>query len=258
MADEIVNTGDSGTNEVEYTPVEQEALESGWVPKAEYKGDEHKWVDAGEFLRRGELFKKIEDQSKQLKDVKKALADMAKLHSQVREVEYKRALESLKQQRKEALAEGDVETFTAVEEKMELVKEQQDALRNTPPPVQETSDGANHPAFQAWVAQNSWYNNNEPMRAFADTLGAQLTRAGNSPDEVLKKVAIAVREEFPKRFTNPNRDKPGAVESGQARGRSTGGFVLTDEERQIMNRFIRTGAIKDEKEYIESLKKVRS
>lgn len=256
MADENVDTGDSG-KEVEFSPVEQEALESGWVPKEEYKGDEHKWVDAAEFLRRGELFKKIEDQSKQLKDVRKALADMAKLHSQVREVEYKRALDSLKQQRKDALADGDVETFTAVEEKMELVKEQQEALKNAPAPVQEVEQA--HPAFQAWVSQNSWYNTNEPMRAFADTLGAQLSRAGNSPDEVLKKVAVAVREEFPKRFTNPNRDKPGAVESGQGRGTSTNkGFVLSDEERQIMNRFIRTGAIKDEKEYIESLKKVRS
>jgi hypothetical protein len=256
MADENVNTADSGL-EVEHSPAEQEALESGWVPKDEYKGDEHKWVDAAEFLRRGELFKKIEDQSKQLKDVRKALADMAKLHSQVREVEYKRAIDSLKQQRKEALADGDVETFTAVEEKIEAVKEQQDILKAQPAPVQE--DGNTHPEFQAWVAQNSWYNNNAPMKAFADALGADLSRAGNSPDQVLKKVAAAVREEFPKRFTNPNRDKPGTVESGQARGRSTSsGFTLTDEERQIMNRFIRTGAIKDEKEYIESLKKVRS
>lgn len=257
MADEIVDTGDSG-KEVEYSPVEQSAMESGWVPKDKFEGEEHKWVPADEFLRRGELFKKIEDQSKQLKDVRKALADMAKLHSQVREVEYKRALDELKQQRKDALVEGDVDSFAAIEEKIELVKEQQDALKKQPEPIQE-AEGSSHPQFQAWVSQNSWYNSNEPMRAFADALGAQLARAGNSPDEVLKKVAIEVRKEFPNRFTNPNREKPGAVESGQARGRSTSSsFVLTDEERQIMNRFIRTGAIKDEKEYIESLKKVRS
>jgi len=256
MADENLDNG--GNQEVDYTPVEQEAMESGWVPKDKFEGDEHKWVPADEFLRRGELFKKIEDQSKQLKDVRKALADMAKLHSQVREVEYKRALDELKKQRKEALIDGDADAFEAVEEKIELVKEEQATLKTKIDVPQET-EGTSHPEFQAWVAQNSWYNTNEPMRAFADALGSQLSRSGKSPSEVLREVAKAVREEFPKRFTNPNRDKPNAVESGQSKGRSTsGGFVLTDEERQIMNRFIRTGAIKDEKEYIESLKKVRS
>lgn len=257
MADENLNQ-EVGTQDVEYTPVEQSAMESGWVPKDKFEGEEHKWVPADEFLRRGELFKKIEDQSKQLKDVRKALADMAKLHSQVREVEYQRAIDELKKQRKEALLDGDADAFEAVEDKLVLVREEQKALKNTPDPIQET-EGASHPEFQAWVAQNSWYTNNEPMRAFADTLGAQLARSGKSPREVLIEVGKAVREEFPKRFSNPNRDKPGAVEAGQSRGRSTSsGFVLSDEERQIMNRFIRTGAIKDEKEYIESLKKVRS
>ena len=256
MADENLDNG--GSQEVEYTPVEQEAMESGWVPKDKFEGDEHKWVPADEFLRRGELFKKIEDQSKQLKDVRKALADMAKLHSQVREVEYKRALDELKKQRKEALIDGDADAFEAVEEKIELVKEEQATLKTKIDVPQET-EGTSHPEFQAWVAQNSWYNTNEPMRAFADALGSQLSRSGKSPSEVLREVAKAVREEFPKRFTNPNRDKPGAVESSQGRSRNTGStFVLTDEERQIMNRFIRTGAIKDEKEYIESLRKVRS
>ena len=67
----------------ELTPVEQEALNSGWVPKDQFNGDEHKWVDAAEYLRRGELFKKIESQSKELKDVKRALQEMKKLHSEV-------------------------------------------------------------------------------------------------------------------------------------------------------------------------------
>ena len=90
----------------EVSPVQEEALAQGWVPKDEYEGDPDRWVDAGEFVRRGELFRKIESQSKELKDVRKALAELAKHNSKIREVEYARAIEGLKAQKKEAASPG--------------------------------------------------------------------------------------------------------------------------------------------------------
>src|ERR1700758_5180010 len=87
------------------TPTQQEALSQGWVPKEEFSGDPEKFVDAGEFLRRGELFRKIESQSKEMKDMRKALQELAKHNSQIRDVEYKRALETLKAEKKAALNE---------------------------------------------------------------------------------------------------------------------------------------------------------
>lgn len=259
MADENLNGEQiAEKTEVEYSPAEQEALAQGWVPKEEFQGDEHKWVDAGEFLRRGELFKKIEDQSKQLKDVKKALADMAKLNADIREHEYKRALESLKEQKKAALADGDADALIDIDDKIAAVREEQRELKANPPaPEQDTESGEVHPEFRAWVSQNQWYTSNGPMKAFADRLGQELQAAGNSPSEVLKKVAAAVREEFPNRFRNPNRDKPGSVESGGTRPagkRET--FQLTDDERRAMNRFVKLGAL-TEAEYIEQIKQVR-
>jgi len=234
------------------TETEIEAMESGWVPKEEYKGVEHKWVDAGEFLRRGELFKKIEDQSKQLKDVKSALNEMKKLHSQVREVEYKRALEALREQKRVALQEGDADAVLAAEDRIDLVKEQVNQLKAEPVQVQEVEE---HPEFTQWTSRNNWYKTSAPMKAFADALGQSLARAGNSPSEVLKKVEAEVRKEFPNRFKNPNQDKPGSVESGQARGTSKETFVLTDQQRKIMNNLVRQ-KVMTEKQYIEDLKSV--
>lgn len=256
MADQEDQNG-SGENHEEVaavlTPVEEQALDSGWVPKDQYKGEEHKWVDAGEFLRRGELFKKIEDQSKQLKDVRNALNEMKKLHSQVREVEYKRALTALREQKKQALIDGDAEAVIDVDERIDLVKEEVAQLKSEPA-IQEPQT---HPEFESWVSQNNWYQTSTPMRAFADALGKDLAAAGNNPSEVLRKVAAEVRKEFPHKFQNPNRDKPGAVETGRNSGASSGSkFVMSDEERRVMNTFIRTGAL-TEKEYIEQLKKVR-
>lgn len=253
MADENIESQVDNTQVNEPTEVELQAIDSGWVPKDEYKGEEHKWVDAGEFLRRGELFRKIEDQSKQLKDVRNALNDMKKLHGQVREVEYKRALDALREQKKQALIDGDADAVISVDERIDLVKDQQRELAKEPPAVQESTE---HPEFTAWTERNNWYKSSTPMRAFADALGRELASAGNSPSEVLKKVEAEVRKEFPNKFRNPNQDKPGVVESGKGTRTSGTGFVLSDEERQIMNRFVRQGVMTEAK-YIEDLKKTR-
>lgn len=250
MADENQNE-----DAPQHSETELRAMEAGWVPKEEFSGEEHKWVDAGEFLRRGELFKKIEDQSKQLKDVRSALNEMKKLHGQVREVEYKRALETLRAQKKAALEDGDAEAVIAADERIDLVKEQQKQLQTEAPQEQQ---GSEHPEFVAWTEQNSWYKTSAPMKAFADALGQDLARAGNSPSEVLRKVAIEVRKEFPNRFRNPNQEKAGSVEAGTGRGvSSTSKFTLSDDERRVMNTFIRQGVFKNEQEYINELKKVR-
>ena len=254
MADEIIPT--TPEVEVEHTPTELKAIESGWVPKEEFSGDEHKWVEAGEFLRRGELFKKIEDQGKQLKDVRSALNEMKKLNSQIQEVEYKRALDTLKAQKKVALEDGDAAAVIAADDRIEMVREQQKEMQRVSP-VAQSDEGSEHPEFVAWTEQNNWYKSSTPMKAFADALGQELARAGNSPSEVLKKVATEVRKEFPNKFRNPNQDKAGAVEGGSGRGVSTTGkFSLSDEERSIMNKFVRQGVM-SEKEYVEQLKKVR-
>jgi hypothetical protein len=254
MTDEIVPT--TPEEVVEHTPTELKAIESGWVPKEEFSGDEHKWVEAGEFLRRGELFKKIEDQGKQLKDVRSALNEMKKLNGQIQEVEYKRALDTLKAQKKVALEDGDAAAVIAADDRIEMVREQQKEMQRQSP-VAQSDEGSEHPEFVAWTEQNNWYKSSTPMKAFADALGQELARAGNSPSEVLKKVAVEVRKEFPNKFRNPNQDKPGAVEGGQGRGvQSTGKFTLSDEERTIMNKFVRQNVM-TEKEYIEQLKKVR-
>src|ERR1700744_3154427 len=105
------------------SPTQQEALSQGWVPKEEFDGDAERWVDAGEFLRRGELFRKIESQSKELKDVRKALAELAKHNSKIREVEYARAIEGLKAQKKEALSKGDADRVVDIDDKIDLVKD---------------------------------------------------------------------------------------------------------------------------------------
>lgn len=239
---------------VEHTEAEVRAMESGWVPQDQWEGDPDQWRPAKEFNDRGELFKKIDDQNRTVKELKRALDDMKKHHASVRETEFSRALDSLKQQKKTALQEGDAEQVIQLDDKIDLVKEEQSKLKNEPTQVQE--QGPN-PEFVDWTNRNKWYENNQPMRAYADALGRDLAYKGLAPSAVLKEVERLVRDEFPTKFTNPNRGKPGAVEGSSNKGGSTGNsFSLSDDERRVMQRFVRSGVM-TEAEYVKDLKAVR-
>lgn len=251
MSEQIESGGENQEqNAPEVSPVELQAREQGWVPKDDFKGEEHKWVDAGEFLRRGELFSKIESQNKELKAIRETLLQFKDHHSKVQETAYKKAIADLKAKKKEALLEGDADLVIEVDEQLDEVKDQQRRIA-AQPAVQEPQ--GEHPTFVNWKQKNSWYENNKPMRGWADVRGLELAQEGKSPDEVLRIVEREVRTEFAHKFENPNRSKAGAVEAAPQRGSRNDSFELTSDQRTMMNKFVKQGLM-TEKEYIDELK----
>lgn len=235
--DEVKPEGGSGeeTN-IQVDSLQQEALAQGWVPKEDFEGDINKWVDAGEFLRRGELFKKIEYQNKEIKEVRKALSAFKDHYTKVSEASYQRALADLKREYKVANREGDFDKADQLEAEIESVeKEAKTALEQVKQVAQETQI---HPEFASWVKKNEWYATQPHMKTFADFKGLEFAKLGLSPEEVLTKVETEVRKEFPQKFHNPNRDRPGAVESpGTTRTTVRSNkedYHLTDQERRVM------------------------
>lgn len=243
------------TKEPQLTAVEQKAAEQGWVPQDEWDGDPEQWRPAKEFLDRGELFKKIEDQNRTIKEFKRALDDLKGHHARTRETEYARALVALKEQKIAALEEGDAATVIKLDDQIDLVKDEQSKLKQAAVEPQEQIN----PEFTNWVDKNKWYETSQPMRAYADALGRDLAYKGMSPAEVLKEVERQVRDEFPQKFRNSNRDKPGAVEGSTNKGGREGNtsISLSDEERRVMQRFVRTGVM-TEKEYMDELKRIKN
>lgn len=240
---------------IEPSPTELEARQSGWVPKEEFTDDAEKWVDAGEFIRRGQLFRKIETQSRQLKDMAKAIQDIQSLHAKSREVEYKRALETVRAEKKTALEDGDADAVIEADDKMAMLREAQRESANQPAPQEH--HGEENPVFVNWVAKNTWYSQHKGMKAFADTIGIEMRQQGLSPDDVLRKVEQEVRKEFPNRFVNPNQGKPSSVEGGTPNKGKSGkdNYQLSDQERGIMNNLVRLGVMTRD-QYIDELKKV--
>lgn len=259
MSDEIenqeTNVPEQQQEEKQYSPVELKAIEQGWRPKEEFDGEPERFIDAAEFIRRGELFQKIDSQNRELKQVKLALEGLKEHHAKVEKSAYDRAIADLKRQRKEALAEGDVDLYDKLDERVEELKEERDEF------VQQASRAPQQPAiapeFTNWVERNKWYETDPIMRGAADTYGVMLARQGKGPEEVLKLVEAEIRKEFAHKFKNPNRERTSAVETPATRGGDRKSkYQPTDAERQIAKTFVRTGIFKTEAEYYAELEKM--
>jgi len=252
----VEDTGSEGTPQ--FNEVEQKALEMGWRSKDNFDGPEDEFIDAKEFVRRQPLFDKISHQSREIKEVRKALEALKTHYTTVRETEYERAISALKKEREVAIAEGDGPRFTALDEEIKGVEKQADAIKEIKEkPLVDTP--TEHPEFTSWKNQNRWYETTGYMRKFADDLGTELAQKGLPPAEVLKQVSQAVKKEFPQKFVNPNKADAPFTNSGASGSRGGSTSVessLTEQERNIMNTLVRSGTITKEK-YLADLKAIK-
>lgn len=240
------------------TSIEDRAREQGWRPKEEFDGDASKWVSAETFVAKGELIDRIEQLGKKLKDSDKTIAMLKEHHSKVKDAEFKRAVEFLKQQKKQAYESGDVDKIIELDDKIAEVRDTQKAQKQQEQ-VDETPES--HPAFQSWASENKWYETDSEMRADADAFGEAYARNNQdkTPLEVLEYVTKKIKKAYPEKFVNPNRNKPTGVESGSGTRQASsgsGGFSLTEEEAKVMNTFIRNGVMTKE-DYIKEVKRMR-
>lgn len=258
--EETQNEAIQTTNETtsQETPsVEDLARSQGWVPIEEFSGDKSKYVSAETFVAKGELIDRIEQLGKKLKDSEKTIKMLSEHHSKVKESEFKRAVAFLKQQKKQAYENGDVDRILELDDKIAEVRETQKTQKQ-----QEEIDEApeSHPAFQSWVSENKWYETDSEMRADADTFGEAYARNNKdkTPAEVLEYVTKKIKKAYPEKFTNPNRNKPTGVEggSGTRQGSSRDTFSLTEEETRVMNTFVRNGVMTKE-DYLKEVKAMR-
>jgi hypothetical protein len=264
MADEIITdaqeTAPETTPQVETTPqpapYEEQAREQGWVPKEEWTGDPEKWRPAKEFTERGELFGKIDNMGRELKETKKALKMLQEHHQQVKESEFKRAVDELKALQKQHLEAGNSDGYLETSELLTDLKAEQKAREVTA----EVQGNQPHPDFVSWTRKEKWYNADIEMHDYADAVGLRYAQAnpGLDPHEVLEHVSRQVRNRFKEKFINPNRAKPSPVEgTNNTESPKKGSFQLTDDEKRVMHTFVRTGVM-SEKEYIDEVKKLRS
>ena len=242
---------------VQTNPYEGEAREMGWRPKEEWQGEPEKWRDAKEFVERGELYGKIDTVSRELKETRKALKMLQEHHSKVKDVEFRRAVEELKLAQRKHLEDGNADEYLKTTELLTDIKAEQKARQvvEEVTPKQPQVD----PRFIEWTKENTWYEKNMDMREYADIIGQGYAKSHPTVDpvEVLKYVTREVKVRFRDNFENPNRTKPNSVESGSTQQvKKKESIELDDEERKVMNTFIRQGVMTKE-EFLEQVKLMR-
>lgn len=257
QTEQLENSGAQNTTPTEQQdPFEVKALEMGWRPQEEWEGAPEDFVDAKEYVRRQPLFDKISGLNKHVKKLEQALEAFKLHHSRVKETEYNRALDQLKLARRQALRDGETDQALALEDKMDEIQAQKKEFEESLPQTPQQAEA--HPAFVAWRQNNSWYQQDPVMTAFADELGVMLHNKGHTPEQVMQTVTKEVREKFAYKFKNPKREAPSSVESGSRKvaKSSEDSFSLPDEDRRIMDKLVRAGAMTKE-EYIKEYKRVQ-
>jgi len=258
--EQVVDQAPVQEPETQEPTIEERAREQGWRPLEEFDGEKAKWVSAETFVAKGELIDKIEVLGKELKNTKKAMSMLQDHHKQVKEAEFTRAVNFLKQQKKQAYEQGDVDKIIEIDEQIASVKEtqkKQSEIVNT-----QQEDSVVHPEFSNWVDNNRWYNNDNELRDAADGIGMSHAKnnPNKSPAQVLDFVAKKIKALYPEKFTNQNRNRSSTVEgSGNSAGRranSGSDIDMSDDEVKVMNTFVRQGIMTKE-EYIKELKSVK-
>lgn len=230
-------------SESEYTETELEAMEHGWNPEG-VEGKRN--LTAEEFMDRKPLYDEMHSQRKEIRKLKEGIEAFNKHIKTVEERAKERAIEELKVQKKQALADEDYDTVVELDEKIAETKA-----------VSEPDPAATNRDFEEWADRNEWYHQNEDMRKYADMIGFGYYQQNRDKPfaEVYSYVTDEVKKRFPDKFQNPNRSKPAPVE-GARKGRvkttapKYSSKDLPESDREIMRTLIRTTGMSED-EYLK-------
>ncbi len=251
----------------EVAPVEVKARELGWRPLEEYDGPEEKWVDAGEFVSRQPLFEKIDSLKSELwkskQEHQKEFTQIRQHFNEMKEVEFKRALEYLKTQKSEAIESGDSKLVVEIDDRIDELKDQRAAEKIQQSPQE--NKGPN-PVFVEWAEKNSWYGQDAELRNDADAFAMSfISRNPSLANDVVailahvdKKMAVIRHKED----GEPPMRKSASVESSTNTTTANKGKQklsindLSADERSIMKTLVERKVMTQEK-YIEDLAKAK-
>ena len=222
------------------SPEQQKAAEAiGWIPPTRFKGDAERFVDADEYIKRGETVlpivkehnKRLErelldirtEHTKTAAALKKAtelLETMEERHS----VETQKAVEGARKQLKSQLAAaseaGDHEAVAELTDQMTQLREAEKEAKAPPKKEAAVEAPPIDPEMLAWNKENPWFGTDRRKTSLALGIAQELREGG----ETAKGRAFyeMVRAEVEKTFAPaaPPADK---VEGGRGSGGAGGG-----------------------------------
>lgn len=232
---------------------ETEARAHGWVPKDEFKGDEGRWVDAENFMKRAdEMMPLLKAQNSRLKrdldaikkDLKRATAHFEGAEKRA----YERAKAEIESRIDNAVETGDLDAAR------KAVKDLGDL--NPEPSTPRHSREEAQAALDVFREENSWYDRANLAGAseieingrlyFDRMIDKHIERTKElAPEEFFQLITDMTLEKYPALKGKPARQKPtSAVEGttgGRAAGQGRGWNNLPEGARRSYQRFIDRG-----------------
>lgn len=238
--------------EAQPSEAETKAREMGWVPKEQFRGDPDRWVDADEFVKRGEnmvpiLKERLNHALGQIREMRETFEEFKEYATKREQKRVEKAIKELEQRRREAVESGDVEAFDQVDKEY---RELNESMREEPKKAPQKADEppTADPVVKEWTERNPWFNKDQDAADFAVMAEKRISaeNPGMPLSEVLEKVTERVRKRFPEHFENPRRNQPGAVEGGTQAGRGKGKKTYADlpaDAKAHCDRFVKQGLL---------------
>jgi hypothetical protein len=225
---------------------ETKAKEMGWAPLDQWRGDPDKWVSAETFVDRGETVMPILRKNNErllgqiealkgevtqitgsLKEAQESMAEFRKYHDEVSQRAYEKAVKDLKDQRREALKEGDGERVVVLEDALETLAADaptglgKQPTTPAPSPSPAPAGAPADPVLRSWLDDNATWLKDPEKQAYATGI-SQYLRA--TTKVVGREFLDLVTKEVEKKFSGPTR----GVEGGTRQTSRSGGKSYAD------------------------------
>ena len=258
--------GESIPGDYPDNPIEEQARNQGWKPYDEWieeGNDPNNWVNPEVYLVKGEFIQKLKNQSRKITELERTLNDLSDHHKKVAEIEYEKALQSLKQQKAQALEDEDYDKVVEIDEKLHETKQEYDQQASS-----NNQNSSTNPQFEEWISrpENQWYVQDNVLRRQADALADEYMSQNQNAtfDDIVKHVETQLATELPERFNrsrggqsggNPGPVAESSVSGSQGRGRRKrfGAKDLNQEQKKVGERFVRQGVFDNIQEYVDQL-----
>lgn len=197
---------DTTVTKDEYSDIEKEALKKGWKPSHLFEGNSQDFRSAREYIERSEILHKLSHQNQNVKKLTDTVQELLKVNKNQQDMISKERADYYLQQKREAINNGNVDDA----EKFERAYYESQIHNN----YQQKDKDVNPSALEFARRNINWFNDENPeMKEFAIKKEEYLSRLFPdwSDEKRLAETEKAVKEFYPNKFGNVNRETPPAI-----------------------------------------------
>ncbi len=239
----------------EITEVEKHARELGWQSKEEREAVGKKdtyYVSPEEYINRKPIFEKIQKQKQEMDELREIARQTAANVQAIRDEARLQTIKELEDKKYAAVEIGNVQEVRQIDQQIKNHEQAAQPVQNQVNPELKAVGDEFLSRNSAWYNENTIENKKMVLTAGAiDKVLAQqdyLDGITRSPREHLKRVEEKMRQEYPHRFENSEKDKPNTVgKSTVTRGAVANSnelvSKLTPRQLEFGKRFQRDGIL---------------